>query len=408
MSKDETPRRKPRVIHAIWWIPHYRSSIFRQMSQNKDIDFHVVAGDDTEVWKGAKIASAEEAGKMDGIKWKKVKSVHVKGPILNGYEWQPETVKMVWKEDIDAVIGLGFKSLSNWLIAIICRLRGIPYLDWSIGVMGPERRLKWWCRKLYLKLANAHLLYGHFARDWYASHGFKPEQLFLIHNSLNHAEQVRIRESLTEDDIKATRTRFGVTGPDDRLFFHSGRLEAKKNLPLLFEALKELKARKLNIKMVLIGDGRDEKMLKDMAHQLDIDDRVIFYGVCYDELELGKIISASDLCVVPGVTGLIAMHSFVYGTPILTRYNTAWQHGPEVDTVVEGKTGRFFHDGNLDDLVTKIQEMLYPVSCKSTMAEACKRIIDTEYNPRYQERTIIQALNYCLPPDKQIPMPEQD
>jgi len=272
--------------------------------------------------------------------------------------------------------------------------------------MRPERRLKWWIRKTYLKLANAHLLYGSWARDWYASHGFKKEQLFIVHNSLNHAEQVRIRESITADDIKQVREKFGLIGPQDRLLFHSGRLELKKNLPLLFDALKELKNAGRMIKLVIIGGGSEEQRLRNMVKEKGIDDRVIFYGVCYDEAEVGKIISASDLCVVPGVTGLIAMHSFVFGTPILTRDNSAWLHGPEVEIVIEGKTGRFFRDGDLNDLVTKMQEMLYPVPWKEKMAEACKNIIDTQYTPEYQERIIIEAINYCLPPRKRILVPQ--
>ena len=143
-----------------------------------------------------------------------------------------------------------------------------------------------------------------------------------------------------------------------------------------------------------------------MVRLKDTEDRVTFYGACFEETEIGKIISASDLCVVPGVTGLIAMHSLVYGTPILTRDNSAWLHCPEVEAVVEGKTGRYFRDGDLNDLVTKMQEMLYPVPCRERMSNACKSIIDAEYTPEYQERVFIEAINYCLPPEKRIPVPK--
>jgi glycosyltransferase involved in cell wall biosynthesis len=408
MKKSETENRKPKVVHIIWWIPHYRSGVFQKLCNSCSMDFTIVAGDNSEVTKGVKIDSAEDAGKLENIKWRKVLSRHLKGPLFKGWEWQPETVKMVLKEDIDAVIALGsVKSLSNWLVALICRLRGIPYIDWSIGVMGPEKKLKWWIRKCYLKLAKAHLLYGSWARNWYLEHGFKNEQMFLVHNSLNYSEQVVIRNRITEKDIQLIRERFNVIGQQDRLLFHSGRLEQKKNLDLLFDALKTMKQGRKIVRLVIIGKGNDEKRLKDLVREKGIEDLVIFYGVCYDEEELAKIISASDLCVVPGVTGLIAMHSFVYGTPILTRDNSAWLHGPEVEAVIEGKTGQIFRDGDIKDLVEKMNEMLYPIPCKSQMSENCRKIIDSEYNPFYQERVVIQALNYVLPPEKQIPLPEK-
>jgi hypothetical protein len=40
------------------------------------------------------------------------------------------------------------------------------------------------------------------------------------------------------------------------------------------------------------------------------------------------------------------------------------------------------------------------------MSAACKEIIDKYYTPEYQERIVVQALNYCLPPEKRIPVPD--
>jgi glycosyltransferase involved in cell wall biosynthesis len=398
----DTSGRKPRVIHAIYWIPHYRSAIFRQLCSNPGIDFTIVAGDDSEVLSGVRIASAAETGKLRGIKWRRVESRHLKGPFLKGWEWQPETVKMVLTEDVDAVIGLGIKSVSNWLIAAICRVRGIPYIDWSIGVMGPERRLKWWMRKSYLRLAKAHLLYGGWSRNWYAAHGFSEDQLFVVRNSLDHEEQLAVRASITPRDLQKTREKYGAAAPDARLLFHSGRLEPRKNFPILFEAIKLLKGEKKLVNLVLMGDGQDEQKLREMVRVKGIEDRVHFRGACYDEMEIGLTIAASDLSVVPGVVGLVAMHSFVYGTPILTRDNSAWLHCPEVEAVIEGRTGRYYRDGDVGDMVAKMVEMLFPSPCKAQMASACMEIIDKTYNPKAQERVIVQALNFCLPKEMRI------
>lgn len=404
----EELRRKPKVIHAIYWIPHYRAAIFRQMSKSQTIDFTVVAGTDSEVLKGVRIASAEETGKLRGINWRRVRSRHITGPLFRGWEWQPETVKIVLTEDVDAVIGLGIKSLSNWLVAAICRVRGIPYIDWSIGVMGPERRLKWWVRKSYLKLARAHLLYGNWSRDWYATHGFDERQLFVVRNSLDHEEQVLVRSSITEKEVKDVREKYGAAETGARLLFHSGRLEPRKNLPMLFEALRELKKQDRLVKLVLFGDGQDGPGLRSLAREMRIEDSIHFRGECYDEREIGVTISASDLCVVPGVVGLVAMHSLVYGTPILTRENSAWLHCPEVEAVVEGKTGMFYRDRDLADMVAKIVDMLYPVPAKGRMSAACMSIVDTYYNPQRQEAVIIQALNHCLPVEMQIAPPGRE
>lgn len=398
-------RMKPKTVQVMWSIPHYRIPIFRRLSGNPYLDFTVCAGDNKRVFGGSTLATGRDVGAIAGVHWKCVKSSRVKGPILRDYEWQPGAVRMAWKDDIDVVICQGNKSISNWLIRIILKIRGIPLIEWTQGVREAERGVKWAIRKFYMKWAKAHLLYGNFAKDFYISHGFRDEEVFVVYNSLDYDRQVAIREQITASDVRQTRAEFAVSAPDDRLIVHSGRLEERKNLRLLLDALKNLKRSGSRIVLVLVGDGQSEQDLRAYARDQDLSDQVVFLGPCYDESRLGCLFVASDLCVVPGAVGLIAMHSFVYGTPILTCDKTKWLHGPEVETVVEGRTGGFFRDGDVSHLVEKMRTMLYPVPCKPSMAKACMEVIDRYYNPAYQEQVIINAINYVLPPEKRIPGP---
>ena len=394
----------PKVVHFIWWIPHYRVPIFHRLSQNSHLDFTVCAGDNTNVWRGAKIASASDVGMSEGINWRRLESRRIKCPLFRDFEWQPEAIKIAWKEDVDVVITLGYQSISNILLRIICRLRGIPVIEWTLGVKRPERGLRWLIRKFYYKSATAFLLYGEFARDFFISRGFKKEQIFVVHNSLDHDRQVVVRERIGPDQIERCRRDFGIIRPDHRLIFNSSRLEKGKQLHLLIEAVALLKQRGCYVRCILIGDGREEDSLKRLSQERGVADQVVFYGACYDEEKLGLIISSSDLCVVPGEVGLVAMHSLVYGTPLLTCENTRGMHGPEIETIKEGLTGGYFKDGDSASLAEKMEEMLYPVPCKKRMSDACKQIIDTQYTPEYQERAIMEAINYVLLPEKRIPI----
>jgi len=86
----------------------------------------------------------------------------------------------------------------------------------------------------------------------------------------------------------------------------------------------------------------------------------------------------------------------------LTCENSQGRHGPEIETIVEGKTGRFFRQGDAADLAEKMKQMLYPIPCKEHMSAACMDIIDRYYTPQYHEKVILEALNSVLPKDKQI------
>ena len=390
----------------IWSIPSYRAAIYRRLSQNRNLDFEVCAGANTRTIDGAKVPSAVDVGCNTGIKWRRLEARRLRW--FRNYEWQPEAVKMAWRDDIDAIIVQGNKSLSNWLVLLLCKLRGIPVIDWSMGVRGPESRLKWSIRRLLLRWPDAHLLYGSFARDFYVQHGFREDRVSVIHNSLDYERQAAIRKALTTEQIRKVRQRFGAAGSDDRLVFHSGRIERRKNLSLLLSAIRTLKDRGHHIVLVLIGSGNEEAALQQQVQEKDLAQNVVFYGACYEEEILGPIISASDLAVVPGATGLVAMHSLVYGTPLLTRDNSAWLHGPEIETIIEGQTGGYFRDGDLDDLISKMEAMLYPRPCKEQMGEACMKIIDEQYTPYYQECVIIQLVNKLLPESKRIPLPDPD
>ena len=398
--------RRIKVVHFRWMIEHYRAPVLRRLSTHPEIDFTVCAGDNTEIFPGERLASAKEVGKSEGIRWRETKCRWIRWPFK--FKWQQGVVNVALREDIDvAIFTLSLHCPCTLLSWAICIIRGIPVVPWSVGVKKGEQRSKWFVRRLLYRQAKALLLYGQFARDFFIRCGFRKDKIFVVRNSLDHDVQMAIRQTLTDGDRIACRAEYGVRKSEERLIFISSRLEKPKKIGLLIRSIARLKKKGRGVHLVVIGDGRESEKLSLITQEQEVEDRVIFLGPCYDEYKLGRIIFSSDLCVVPGEVGLIAMHSLVYGTPILTCNNRRGSHGPEIESVVEGLTGSYFRDGDLQDLVEKMEEMLYIVPCRSRMSEACRKMIDTTYTPEYQERIIINSLNYCLPAHKQIPMPDQ-
>ena len=345
----------PKVLLVMWSIPHYRMPIFSRLTRNPTIDFIVAAGEDITMYDGSKVVGPTE-DEASTLNWRRIVSKRLRWP-LRKWEWQPEAVKMVMSGEFDCVIVFGNRSLSNYLVKLICAMRRIPVMEWSQGVLVRERGLKRILRNLYMRQADALLLYGDFARDFFIEQGFAPERVHAVHNSLDYDRQVAIRESLDPRDIERTRRELGVYAPEQRLIVHSGRLEAFKKIPILFEAIREMKNRGREVILSLVGTGREEQALMTRAKEYGIDDRVKFCGALYDEEILARMYSAADLCVVPGPAGLVVMHVMVYGTPVLTY--AGWQM-PEVEAVIEAKTGAYYREGDLEHMVTRMEEMLYP------------------------------------------------
>ncbi len=139
-----------------------------------------------------------------------------------------------------------------------------------------------------------------------------------------------------------------------------------------------------NYNLVLIGGGEKRNDLEQQSKDLMVDNQVWFYGPCYDEKLLGKLIYNADLCVSPGNVGLTAMHTMVFGTPVLTHNNLPYQM-PEFEAITEGVTGAFFKDGDVVSLSEKINIWFDAKQDKrEEVRSACMEEIDKNWNPYFQ------------------------
>ena len=161
-----------------------------------------------------------------------------------------------------------------------------------------------------------------------------------------------------------------------------------KRLDLLVKSISSLKGARREVNCLIIGEGPEEEYLGKLVRSEGVDERVHFYGACHKEEELSDFIYAADICVAPGNVGLTAMHSLVYGTPVITHGDKCWQM-PEFEAIVPEVTGDFFERDNLADLVDKIALWLErAVEGRSAIRTKCYKVIDEKYNPSHQARVI--------------------
>ncbi len=108
-------------------------------------------------------------------------------------------------------------------------------------------------------------------------------------------------------------------------------------------------------------------------------DNVWLFGPCYEEDVIGELIYNADICVSPGSIGLTAIHSLMYGTPVVT-HNDLTTQGPEFEAIIEGYNGAFFEKDNVNDLCKKIKFVVEAQFSK----EQCFEIVDKIWNPHNQ------------------------
>lgn len=347
------------------YAQHYRTSIFKLIDQEFDCDF--VFGD-----------FMGDVKKMDySLLNGKVTEVHNKQ--LRGAYFQKGVIKLL-RLDYDRYIMLGeTRCISTWIFLLLAKFysKKKVYL-WSHGWYGKESGIERIIKKIFFKLADGTFLYGNYARELMIKEGFNRDKLFVIHNSLAYDEQLATRSKLKKEEIY--KVHFGNS--NNNLVF-VGRLTEVKKLDMILYAMVKCKTDGKEYNLTLIGGGEKKKELELLTKELDLESNVWFYGPCYNEVELGGLIYNADLCVSPGNVGLTAMHSLVFGTPVLTHDHFPFQM-PEFESIKEGETGCFFKYNAIDSLAQKINEWFCTAHNREETRKMCMKEIDEFWTPYYQ------------------------
>lgn len=351
--------------------PLYREGIYRRMDEDPELEFDFLAGE-------------ESTGGIALMDFRSLKGF--RGYLHNIYRkggklvWQRGAIRQAFLKRYDAYILTGNPGIrSNWIIALVARLLGRRVYLWSHGLHGDERGMKLRKNMGYFRLAGHLLLYGERPYRLLLEKGFPAERMTVIYNSLDYDKQLALRERI--GDRGFIRNYFGNDLP---LLTFVGRLTAAKRLDMLLDALALLAAQGTECNLAILGDGPVLGALTSQAETLGLTDRVWFYGETYDDDIIGAFLYHSAACVSPGNVGLTAIHSLMFGTPVVTHGNGNRQ-GPEYEAIAPGVSGSLFAEGDAEALAEAIRPWLeLSREGRETVREACYAVIDEKFNPGRQ------------------------
>lgn len=363
--------------------PHYRRRLWVEMLNQKDIEFHFFYG--TSSKGGILEIEWEETNPIILDRLHKVKNIRIKSLLV----YQMGVLYNVIAKKWDAVILLGdMHVLSNWFAAILAKISGKKVYFWGHGMYGNEAGAKFFFRKLFLSLGDGHFLYSHHAKRLMQNEGFDVSKIHVVFNSLDYDFHKSIRNELVQEDFYIERNYFDDNSLPVLIFI--GRLTPEKQIDKLLLAMDALKSKNMVVNLLIIGDGKARHKLEEKAsfHA----GQVYFYGACYDEQEIGKLIANAELCVSPGNVGLTAIHSLSFGTPVCT-HDDMTEQMPEAEAIIAGNTGMFYNRIR-DDLDVAIKNWLESTKNRNTVRNNCYEVIDNLYNPYVQVDIFKSALFY--------------
>lgn len=357
---------------------HYRKGILDELISSEDYNFIFVG--DREGFNGIRPYDFEDKSRLHHIK------NYRKGKFL----MQKKLLKLVLFHKAEgAIIHASPAWLTLNMASLILKLRGIKVYNWTHGLLSDEKNLKTRFYYYYFKFFfSGLLLYGNNSKNNLIKFGYNPKKIKVIFNSLDYNEQIDYRNQLNLKEKADVRKNL-FKNPKNKQLIFIGRLTPWKKIDLLIDSLALLREDNENVNLLLVGDGNQKDFLQKKVVAYELTEFVNFYGPSYDEKTNFKLIASSDCCVSPGDIGLTAMHSLMYGTPIIS-HNDGNSQMPEYEAIKNGENGLLFEKDDVHDLKEKISSMFRIIDSASSeeISQNCYKIIDKYYNPKYQYSVI--------------------
>ena len=252
--------------------------------------------------------------------------------------------------------------LINWLILVYAKMTNKKVYAWGHGLIHKinnpvmQRYLA-----LFYKSLDGLFIYSEHNSQFIVDLGVDESKIYPIHNSLDTKVQSEIYNTLKPSSI--FREHFGNDNP---VVIYIGRLQKRKKLDQLVDAIHMLSEESKKYNLIIVGGVEDDNEIVRYAKSKQIDKQIWFYGPCYEEKSIAELIYNSNVCVCPAAVGLTCIHSLSYGTPVVSNDNFDKQM-PECYSIRDGVTGSFFKEDDIQDLSCHIMRW-----CSISANERCE------------------------------------
>ena len=198
-----------------------------------------------------------------------------------------------------------------------------------------------------------------------------PQKVITINNG------VQIPRQVSEAEILNLKNQYAITG-DDFIVGTVGRLENEvKKFTDILEAIKQLGLPRL--KLLLVGGGRDEQLLKDKTRELGIEGQVIFTGYQFDTAPFYRLMNVFCIASQREGFGLVAAEAMLHHLPVI-----ATKVGGLQNVVVHDETGILINPNQPKDIALAINKLYNDPQLLDSFAEkGFKRAMDNYTEERY-------------------------
>ncbi|GEO92022.1 glycosyltransferase family 4 protein [Kocuria flava] len=217
-----------------------------------------------------------------------------------------------------------------------------------------------------------------------AGHGFPSSSVTVVNNSIDTRSLQKSIADVRSRDVEVYKKTIGAHG---RLGLFMGGLDQSKRIDFLIAAAARVAEQIPHFKLVIAGRGIEERVVAKAAEENEF---IVYAGPLAGK-QKALAMGASDVLMMPGRVGLVAVDSFAAGTPIVT---TDWPwHAPEFEYLEHGVNAVISED-NIETYSSSVVDVLANQDQLEKLSEGCV-IASKKYTVENMVNNFVQGLvNY--------------
>jgi glycosyltransferase involved in cell wall biosynthesis len=388
----------PRVLIVASHPIQYQAPWFRALASAPVIDLSVLfvqQPNAREQGRGFGVPFQWDIPLLEGYRWQTVPQLRGRGGLQGFFAARIENPLALLRHlDPDLLLLTGWHVWPLLQLLIAARRAKIPIV--MRGESNALRRRSWLTRslhKLLLRRCTAFLPIGRASRDFYTGYGIADEQLF---DAPYFVDNERFARSAAQALPRRAELRAKWSIPADVVCYcYAGKLEPKKRILDLLEALRIAVTQSARLHLLVVGSGELMAQARAMVAQHKLP--VTFTGFL-NQSEIPAAYVAADCLVLPsdyGETwGLVVNEAMACGRPAIVSDRV----GCAADLVIQHVTGETFPFGDTAALAQTLAELAANPQRLCAMGEQAHLRVTRHYGVQQSVDGTLAAVQYVLRP----------
>ncbi len=311
----------------------------------------------------------------------------------------PGAIGHVVRHRPDVVLAVNnISHFTEYALFPICKALGIRFVWWTHGydhVRRKERGLRRIAEAIRRKVmrwalhhADGVITFSEAGRQRLISEGLDAGKIVQAPNTLDTDALFELAERYPRAERDRWCQELGLD-PQKRYALFVGRLNPLKRPTYAVQVFRRIKEVHANAQFLIVGDGPERLAVADYIRREAVSG-VHLLGAVYDDERLARLFTLSEVLLMPANLGLVVVHAFCFGLPIVTERSAT--HGPEIEYLADGENGWMVEASRPQETADRAQLLLADSGLWSRMSANARQTAVADADVRVMVKSMYKCL----------------